>query len=75
MNNYILLFTHSISFTGGPLNNPPDGAMFIFKNTTKENVQNFVDNDPYMTNNLIPSYKISEWSVVVGAIKDATSKL
>ncbi len=72
---FSIMFSNSILFVGGPLNNPPDGAMFLFKNTTRENVQNFVENDPYMKNNLITSHKISEWSVVVGAIQDATSKL
>ena len=72
-----MLPSNSILRVGGPLNNPPDGALLLFKNTTRENIQNFVDNDPYMKNNLISSYKISEWSVVVGAIPDAiaTSKL
>ncbi|RMX64451.1 hypothetical protein DD238_006388 [Peronospora effusa] len=50
---------------GGALVNPPDAGVFIFNVTDKEVIENFVKEDPYVLNDLVTSYSIREWTVVV----------
>lgn len=49
----------------GAFANPLDGATFVFK-ATREEVEAFVENDPYVLNGLVPGYRIREWTVVIG---------
>ncbi len=51
---------------GGAYAEPADGAAIIFKVETKENVIAFVENDPYVKNNLVTQWSIREWNAVVG---------
>jgi uncharacterized protein YciI len=44
-----------------------EGALFIFK-STKSEIENFVQSDPYFINGLVPDYSIKEWNVVIGKI-------
>ena len=50
----------------GALTDPVDGAIFIFKNVSKDEIEAFVKDDPYVQNNLVPSYEIRPYMVVVG---------
>lgn len=50
----------------GALTEPVDGAIFIFRNTSKEDIESFVKRDPYVINNLVPSYSIRPYMVVAG---------
>ncbi|CAH0478766.1 unnamed protein product [Peronospora belbahrii] len=50
---------------GGALVNPPDAGVFIFNVEDKEVIENFAKSDPYVVNNLVTSYSIREWTVVV----------
>ena len=52
---------------GGAFANPADGAILIFKVENKVQVEAFVKQDPYVQNDLVTSWNIREWSVVVGA--------
>ena len=52
---------------GGAFANPADGAILIFKVGNKAQVEAFVKQDPYVQNDLVTSWNIREWSVVVGA--------
>lgn len=50
----------------GALAEPVDGALFIFRNVTKEEVEAFVAADPYVMNGLVPSHSIRPYMVVAG---------
>ena len=47
----------------GPFANPDEGAMGIF--TTREAAQAFVDDDPFVTQGVVSSWKISEWNEAI----------
>lgn len=50
---------------GGALVEPADGAVFVFQVADKDEIEEFVKEDPYVKNQLVPSYSIREWMVVV----------
>ncbi|NHE57857.1 YciI-like protein [Cyclobacterium plantarum] len=52
---------------GGALANPADKAVLVFRCEDIKTVEKFVQQDPYMLNGLVKSWKIREWTVVVGA--------
>jgi len=52
---------------GGAFVPKVDGAMFIFK-STRNILEAFVKEDPYVVNGLVPEYTIREWNVVVGHV-------
>ena len=52
---------------GGAFANPVDGAALIFKTEDRAIVENFVKNDPYVKNGLVTSWKVHQWTVVIGA--------
>mmetsp|Transcript_15977 Transcript_15977/g.20005 ORF Transcript_15977/g.20005 Transcript_15977/m.20005 type:complete len:131 (+) Transcript_15977:54-446(+) len=49
---------------GGAFINPIDGGFLLFE--TEEAAQEFVSKDPYVSNDLVPSYDIREYMVVSG---------
>ena len=51
---------------GGALKPPYQEAILIFKTATENEIHAFAKADPYVQNNLIPSYNIKEWNVVIG---------
>ncbi|KAG2497806.1 hypothetical protein HYH03_004077 [Edaphochlamys debaryana] len=51
---------------GGAFGESPEGALFVFRDTTAEEVEKFVQADPYVQNGLVPSWKIKPYAVVVG---------
>lgn len=55
----------------GPMTDS-SGALFIFK-TTQADVMEFIEKDPYVKADLVPSYEIKEWIVGIGG--DVVSKL
>lgn len=48
----------------GPFS-PPTGAMFLFKNVHRENVEEFVKSDVYVKNGLVTGHRIQEWTIVI----------
>ncbi len=56
---------------GGALTDPVDSAAVIFKTDTKEDIEKFVEADPYVQKGIVTEYKIREWNVVVGSLQDA----
>ncbi|KAL4451930.1 hypothetical protein ABPG75_007592 [Micractinium tetrahymenae] len=50
----------------GAVADPVDGAVFIFRNVSKEEVEAFVSADPYKQNGLITSYSVRPYMVVAG---------
>ena len=49
----------------GAFAEPVDGALFIFKNVSKEDVEAYVKSDEYVLNGLVTGWKIKPWTVVV----------
>lgn len=50
----------------GAFLNPVDGALFLFKDSTKEEVEEFVKNDQYVKAGLVSKYDVREFGAVVG---------
>ena len=50
----------------GAFADPVDGAAFVFTVEDRARVEAFVAADPYVANGLVPSWRIKEWTVVVG---------
>ncbi|RLN53304.1 hypothetical protein BBJ29_000471 [Phytophthora kernoviae] len=50
---------------GGALVNPADAGIFIFNVEDKQLVEDFAKADPYVLNDLVTSYSIREWMVVI----------
>jgi uncharacterized protein YciI len=49
----------------GALVDPCDAGIFIFKTTNKNEIEEFVQKDPYVKNHLVSSHSIREWMVVI----------
>ncbi len=52
---------------GGALVDPIDTGVLVFKVTDKTQVENFVQQDPYVAHGLVSQWTIREWAVVVGS--------
>uniref|UniRef100_A0A7S0VPA4 YCII-related domain-containing protein n=1 Tax=Polytomella parva TaxID=51329 RepID=A0A7S0VPA4_9CHLO len=50
----------------GAVGDPVDGAVFIFRNSSIEEIKAFVKADPYVVNDLVPSHTIGPYNVAVG---------
>ena len=44
----------------------PSGALLVFRVAGADAVEAFAKNDPYVLNGLVKSWRVHEWSVVVG---------
>jgi uncharacterized protein YciI len=53
---------------GGALANPVDGAVLLFKGDSPEVAERFAKADPYVTNGIVKSWFVREWTTVVGDI-------
>ncbi|MFO1415172.1 MAG: YciI-like protein [Burkholderiales bacterium] len=51
----------------GALANPADGAVFHFRADSAAEVESFVRADPYVRNGIATSWRVREWTTVVGA--------
>ena len=58
---------------GGALANPADQAILLFKGPGPDAAEAFAKADPYVTNGLIASWKVREWTTVIG--DDALTKV
>lgn len=50
----------------GALADPMDTGVLLFKGETPEAAQAFAKADPYVVNGLVRSWKVREWTTVVG---------
>jgi uncharacterized protein YciI len=57
----------------GAFNNPPDGAVLLFKGSSPDVAERFAEQDPYVTNGLVKKWRVREWTTVVG--RDAEVQL
>ena len=51
-----------VLLAAGPLGNPPEGAMAIF--TSREAAEEFIKEDPFVTNGLVSKWRLVEWNAV-----------
>ena len=51
---------------GGALANPVDGAILLFRGETEDVARKFAEADPYVRNGLVKSWRVREWTTVVG---------
>jgi uncharacterized protein len=57
---------------GGAFADPPDQALLVFEGSDRSVAERFAAADPYVRNGLIKSWRVREWTVVVGrASRDA----
>jgi uncharacterized protein len=52
---------------GGALANPADGAVLVFRADSQSVVEAFEAADPYVRSGIVRSWRIREWTVVVGS--------
>ena len=50
----------------GALADPVDGAVLIFKGDSPDAARKFAETDPYVINGLVKSWRVREWTTVVG---------
>ncbi len=46
--------------------NPADSALFVFRADSAAEVEAFAKSDPYVIAGLIPTWRVREWTVVIG---------
>lgn len=51
---------------GGAFDNPPDGAVLLFRGSSPAVAETFAARDPYVTNGLVTNWRVREWTTVVG---------
>jgi uncharacterized protein YciI len=51
---------------GGALANPPDMAVLLFRGASPAAAEAFAKSDPYVTNGLVKSWRVREWTTVLG---------
>ena len=51
---------------GGALADPMDGGVLLFSAPSKDLVEDFARNDPYVTAGLVTEWKVRAWTTVVG---------
>jgi uncharacterized protein len=57
----------------GALADPIDGAVFLFQGSSAAAAEAFAQQDPYVLNGLVKSWRVRTWPTVVG--KDAATPL
>lgn len=51
---------------GGNFNDPPPGALLVFRAENAARVEEFAKSDPYVINGVVTAWRVREWNVVVG---------
>ncbi len=59
---------------GGALADPVDGAVLLFKGSSPEVAAAFARSDPYVLNGVVKTWRVREWTTVVGPGAEAPIK-
>jgi uncharacterized protein len=51
---------------GGAFANPVDGAAIVFRGDSQSAAEDFAKSDPYVLNGVVKSWRVREWTTVVG---------
>jgi len=54
----------------GATSDPVDGAVLVFR-ADRATVERFAEEDPYVKNGLVTSFRVRGWTAVVGTLLDA----
>jgi uncharacterized protein len=49
----------------GPLGDPPDGALLIFRAESAAQVEEFARTDPYVIQGLVTGWRVRPWTIVI----------
>jgi hypothetical protein len=60
---------------GGALTDPVDTAIILFRGTSPAVAERFVAADPYIKNGLVKSWRVREWTTVVGPMAETPVKI
>jgi hypothetical protein len=60
---------------GGALTDPVDTAIILFRGTSPAVAERFVAVDPYIKNGLVRSWRVREWTTVVGPMAETPVKI
>jgi uncharacterized protein YciI len=62
---------------GGAVDNPPTGALMIFRTIKSDEIEEFAQQDPYVINGIVTKYTIKPYIAVMGdaLLKDDILKL
>jgi uncharacterized protein YciI len=52
----------------GPLGDPPDGALLIFRAESAAVVEDFARRDPYVAAGLVTAWRVRPWTIVFGTL-------
>lgn len=52
----------------GALAEPPDGAVLWFRGDSPRVAEAFAERDPYVLNGVVKTWRVREWTTVVGAL-------
>lgn len=50
----------------GALDEPVDGAVFVFRGHNPEAATRFAQNDPYVRSGIVKSWRVRKWNTVLG---------
>jgi uncharacterized protein YciI len=53
---------------GGAVGTPPEGGLLLFRADSTQPVETFARKDPYVVNGVVTSWRIREWTTVVGEL-------
>jgi uncharacterized protein YciI len=51
---------------GGALADPVDAAVLLFRAPSRQPAERFAERDPYVRNGLVKSWRVREWTTVIG---------
>lgn len=57
---------------GGAFADPVDSAAVIFKTDSRDDIEKFVQADPYVQKGIVTEWSIREWTVVVGSLHESS---
>ena len=60
---------------GGALTDPVDTAIMLFRGNSPAVAERFVAVDPYVKNGLVKSWRVREWTTVVGPMAETPAKI
>ena len=59
--------TSGLIVMAGPLGDPPDGGLLIFRAESPAAVEEWVRGDIYVTNGIVVGWRVRPWNLVIGA--------
>jgi uncharacterized protein YciI len=56
---------------GGALADPVDGAVLVFRGSSRTIPEAFAAGDPYVVNGAVKAWRVREWTTVVGVLAES----